>query len=380
MSFGGNKKSKDELGSSKGWKIDFSATIQTQSTSSSQSSQPEPPATRLSTAAEDIPAETRIPSSPENSASVPAPPPGFTLWENPDLYLESLQDTPKQQQSAAASMPPPPPPVQTVAVRPAQAAASWGTALAHSVTGQSSSNEAFDSFLSSLSSQFNPPVHSVPASCATSVTTFQSSYEGASRVMPPPPPPQPPTQPVYLPTRPLFPYKTVEVPKAALHALYGKEPRRRTIAATDFVTWHDGGPPHALQWTSCFVCPLTGELFLTRPFGANLDFSDQQGLIWYKKKTSAEHGAAACAYDCLTYRDFRSINPAVPPFKLLLAEGEVAYEQARMSLPVSVPSHVQTTVEELRAAAAHRRTAPSGEAAWNAHPGDSDLPNYFHNI
>jgi hypothetical protein len=371
MSFGGNKKSKDELGSSKGWKIDFSATIQ--STSSSQSSQPEPPVTRLSTTAEDILAETRIPSSPENAASVPAPPPGFTLWENPDLYAESLQDTQQQQQSAASM--PPPPPFQTVPVPQAQAAASWGTALARPVTGQSSS-QAFDSFLSSLSSQFNPPVHSVPASCATSVTPFQSSYDGASHVMHPPPP-QPPTQPVYLPTRPLLPYKTVEVPKAALHALYGKEPRRRTIAATDFVTWHDGGPPHALQWTSCFVCPLTGELFFTRPFGANLEFRDEQGLIWYKKKTSAEHGAAACAYDCLTYRDFRSINPAVPPFKLLLAEGEVAYEEARTSLPPGVPSHVQTKVEELRAAAANRRNSPSVEAAWNTRPGDSDMPDYY---
>ncbi|GAX20382.1 hypothetical protein FisN_9Hh095 [Fistulifera solaris] len=370
MSFGGNKKSKDMLGSSKGWKIDFSAKTQSQSTSSSQSpsqsSQAEPPATRLSTAAEDIPEETRIPSS--HATSVPAPPPGFTLWENPDSYVETIQET-QQQQSASM---PPPPPVQTVPVCPP---ASWGTPVARPiVTGQSSS-QAFETFLSSLSSQCTPPVHSVPESCATTVSTgFQSAYDGASRVMPPPPPQQPPV--FLLPTRPLPPQKTVEVPKAALHALYGKEPRRRTIAATDFVTSHDGGPPHALQWTSCFVCPLTGDLFLTRPFGANLDFLEKEGLIWYKKKVSAEHGAAACAYDCLTYRDFQSINPAVPPFRLLLAEGEMA--QARTSLPVSVPSHVQMRVEELQAAAVHRRTPPSSEAAWNTRPGDSDLPDYYY--
>lgn len=402
MSFGGNKKSKDELGSSKGWRLDFSTSL-SQSVSPSSSSLQSQQEPRLSRASEDIPAEIHnnntgntpstvpaermsIPSSsPSLSAAAPPSAPAassaeYDMWGSTDSYFSSFQGT---QQSSPSSAMPPPPPVQTVPVN-------WGTPISRPVTGQSS--QPFDTFVSSVQTQFNPPVHSIPGSCATSVTTFQSSYDGASHhVMPPPPPQptaqQPPTPPVYLPTRPLLPFKTVEVPKSALHALYGKEPRRKSIAASDFVTWHDGGPPHALQWTSCFVCPLTGELFLTRPYGANREYNEENGMIWYKKKTSAEHGAAATAYDCLTYRDFLSINPTVPPFKLLLADGELAYgiDRARTSLPVGTPSQVQTKVEELRAAVVANQNrnsipSPDAEAAWNTRPGDTAMPDYFQNL
>lgn len=380
MSFGGNKKSKNELGSSKGWSLDFSAApsqsapaTSSPSNNNNNNNSHEPQDTHASSATESGLEETGKSSLPAED-SLPENSLGTTLWGTPISYMQSSYT-----QQSSLPLPQTAPPVPT-----------WGIPICSHA--QSSQASFISSSTQTQSAPSPPPVHSVPMSCATSVTSWQSSYDGGPSIMPPPPPPQRPTQsspqpppppPVHLPTRPLFPYKTVEVPKSALHALYGKEPRRRPIAASDFVTWHDGGPPHALQWSSCFICPLTAELFLTRPYEANRDCKEENGLIWYKKKTSAEHGAAACAYDCLTYRDFLSINPTVPPFKLLLAEGELAYgvEQAKTSLPSGAPSRVREEVEEQRAVVlAKRPDAPGAEDAWRARPGDSMPPEYFRNL
>lgn len=92
------------------------------------------------------------------------------------------------------------------------------------------------------------------------------------------------------------------VPKAELHTLYGKPPRRKILSASNYHTWHDGNQAHNLLWTSVFVCPTTGELFSSGSYpGA---FVSKQFIFnWYSKKTHAEHAAAARAHDCLMLRD-----------------------------------------------------------------------------
>jgi len=98
--------------------------------------------------------------------------------------------------------------------------------------------------------------------------------------------------------------KTAGVPKAALHSVYGRPPRRKVISQDDYHTWHDGGPPHQLKFTSIFCCPATGECFPSGRYGSTaLHQVDERGTVWYTKKALAEHGAAARAFDCLSLRD-----------------------------------------------------------------------------
>ena len=82
-------------------------------------------------------------------------------------------------------------------------------------------------------------------------------------------------------------------PKAQLHALYRQY--RLSIIAADYHTSYVG-PVHAPRWTSTFTCPKTGLEFLTRPYGANRECVEIDNLIWYTRKSWAEHGAAANAF------------------------------------------------------------------------------------
>lgn len=104
-------------------------------------------------------------------------------------------------------------------------------------------------------------------------------------------------------------------PKAALHIVYGKAPRRKVVSGDHFHSFHDGGPAHILRWTCIFVCPISGELFVAVPYpsgGSTVidQFPSEQnhyqpiwGRYWFPKKLQAEHGAAAAAHDCMVYRD-----------------------------------------------------------------------------
>lgn len=110
-------------------------------------------------------------------------------------------------------------------------------------------------------------------------------------------------------------------PKAALHVVYGKAPRRKVVSGEHFHTFHDSGAAHLLRWTCIFVCPITAELFFAVPYSGcgnlvlspNTSFNGGNdnnntkdpriGKYWFQKKSNAEHGAAACAHDCIVYRD-----------------------------------------------------------------------------
>ena len=91
-------------------------------------------------------------------------------------------------------------------------------------------------------------------------------------------------------------------PKSELYVLYGQR-HGRVLKTGDYITWNDNGPPHNLRFTSVFVCPVTGEAFRSGTYGSAVEMKN--GLCWYVSKKMAEHGAAARAYDCLSFREAR---------------------------------------------------------------------------
>lgn len=80
------------------------------------------------------------------------------------------------------------------------------------------------------------------------------------------------------------------VPKATLQSWYGQRPERHQVNKEQYVSWNDGGPPHALKFTCLFVCPLTGEIFPSARYGDSADLyvvkADEKtgaDVVWYSK-------------------------------------------------------------------------------------------------
>jgi len=55
------------------------------------------------------------------------------------------------------------------------------------------------------------------------------------------------------------------------------------------------------RFTSIFICPTTREVFLAGRYGSS--YQQDGSIIWYNKKSLAEHACAARAYDCYMLRD-----------------------------------------------------------------------------
>jgi hypothetical protein len=149
--------------------------------------------------------------------------------------------------------------------------------------------------------------------------------------------------------------KTSGVPKAALHSVYGRPPRRKVISQENYHTWHNSGPPHLLKFTSIFCCPLTGECFASGRYGdpkfyyqhASATNSSGSFVTWYNKKALAEHGAAARAFDCIAYRECAAAGnegmDMIP--ETLGADAPYAYEQSP-PLVASVPDNIRQAIRE----------------------------------
>jgi hypothetical protein len=95
-----------------------------------------------------------------------------------------------------------------------------------------------------------------------------------------------------------------DTPRTLLHQHYG------TTAAIglkdkDFCSDSDG-PDHRKVWTSVLVCPMTGELFLSRPYNddAVVYVGESNGVHWFVTKNDAEHAAAAWAINCYQHREW----------------------------------------------------------------------------
>jgi hypothetical protein len=126
---------------------------------------------------------------------------------------------------------------------------------------------------------------------------------------------------------PLMPFKAEGVPKVALAEYFG---RRKLLTQTsykaNFHSWNDQNPKsNLLRWTCILVCPLTGELFWTGRYPntdpkkvcygqenpkkeimcgiSNHGQNEHVRFWWFTQKRWAEHGAAARAFDCKSFRD-----------------------------------------------------------------------------
>jgi hypothetical protein len=94
--------------------------------------------------------------------------------------------------------------------------------------------------------------------------------------------------------------------KRDLHTRYGSK-SKMAITNNDYFTWDDGGMSHNPKYTSIFLCPISKEAFpsgsLRTDITAVNDTETRAQVVWYSKKISAEHAAAARALDCFRHRD-----------------------------------------------------------------------------
>ena len=210
-----------------------------------------------------------------------------------------------------------------------------------------------------------PPVHpsAFQKRLASQGTAAYSQPSPTPDSIPPPHPrmPAPSIMPPYNPPQPAaaaaaaaaMPTPTTPgfAPKSALHALYGRPPRRKIISQDHYFTWHNNGPPHELKWTSVFVCPITGEFFWSGRFGDaryyNVTIRDDGSIVvWYTKKTLAEHGAAARCYDCTLWRD-EQVRHSMQPLVYLGLDPPYNMDRA-MGMPESAPREVRDAMVALQ--------------------------------
>jgi hypothetical protein len=181
-----------------------------------------------------------------------------------------------------------------------------------------------------------PSVTAAASTTTTAASTTTTTNSDATTATPS-------SQPSHART-PIYPTTTYGVPKNALHALYSQPPRRKILDKVDFIAWNDGGPPHKLRFTAVFVCPLTGEVFPSGRYGDPQYYTvAPDGVVWYTKKTLAEHGAAARAWDCWAWRD-------CPPHLDAPAIGQdPPYPASQpMPLPINIHNDIRVKIEEAR--------------------------------
>jgi hypothetical protein len=93
--------------------------------------------------------------------------------------------------------------------------------------------------------------------------------------------------------------------KLDLHTLYGSN-SKMAITKNDYFTWDDGGMSHNPKYTSIFLCPITKEPFPSGTLRTDNKVVNVPGtraqVVWYSKKSFAEHAAAARALDCFRHR------------------------------------------------------------------------------
>jgi hypothetical protein len=159
------------------------------------------------------------------------------------------------------------------------------------------------------------------------------------------------------------------VPKSELHVFYAKQ-FKKILSNANFHTWHNAVDAHLLKWTGVFICPCTGELFLSGRYpgaaaelvpvaaeeeetsdNANNDGNDSSGttLCWYSKKMHAEHAAAARTLDCWAFRQQQQ-QQQLQQHPLLLLSGPASREppydlaQAVFRLPDTVPAAMRRAI------------------------------------
>lgn len=102
-------------------------------------------------------------------------------------------------------------------------------------------------------------------------------------------------------------------PKAALKEYYDQCEPRVTLTKASFVSITDNAAGHHVpSFTSIFVCPRSGEIFLSGSL-LNTDLGGDQvivrgNLAWYKTKANSQFAAAGRALDCFHVREEKAVE------------------------------------------------------------------------
>jgi len=129
-------------------------------------------------------------------------------------------------------------------------------------------------------------------------------------------------------------------PKAALYEWYGKKTRKIQPLAEKFVTWDNGKMDQQQLYTSIFKDPTTNEAFLAGPWSdtageGNMELPNKDGLYWFRKKSKAEHAAAARALDCLQLREGGNLDSCC------FGEAKPYWPSQQPTLPLNeIPAHI----------------------------------------
>ncbi|KAL7574517.1 hypothetical protein ACA910_015873 [Epithemia clementina (nom. ined.)] len=147
-----------------------------------------------------------------------------------------------------------------------------------------------------------------------------------------------------------------KAPKGALYTWYFQK-HRVSLSQEDYVTFDDGGRDHEKRFSSVFLSPMTGECFPSGRFGSGFRVgvaaaaaADEPAstsssakpisIIWYVSKKAAENGAAARAYDCLTFREGLRTSQAYEQM------GSDEPSEHALQLPSNRPSKVRKAILE----------------------------------
>ena len=80
-------------------------------------------------------------------------------------------------------------------------------------------------------------------------------------------------------------------PILEVNAFYGQT-YKRSVSKDCYITFNNGGAPHAALFSCTFVCPVTSALFPSCRYGP-VDEVDGNGVVWFKQKKQAQQAAAA---------------------------------------------------------------------------------------
>jgi hypothetical protein len=194
---------------------------------------------------------------------------------------------------------------------------------------------------------------------------------------------------------PAKPFKVADVPMTAINAMYGKEEKIQVDAENCYYTWEiPGRPPQDRRFTAVFICPKSGELFLSgrwKTYGETiaplLDSSaaDAVDLVWFTTKKNAQHGAAARAWDCRAYREHHHQQQnmmatdmeALPYLTAAHIGNEKPHLEPMWNLPDFVSKYVHDQVRERQTKLQDKRhmlMAYEEEVAWRHRPDQEQHP------
>lgn len=146
-------------------------------------------------------------------------------------------------------------------------------------------------------------------------------------------------------------------PRMKLNERYQQQ-YQMSLQNSNFVSWADtSSGDHAPQWTSIFVCPLTGEAFSSGELlnvthkGSKHVLDVNTATNWYGGKKNAECAAAAVAEDCFRFRLAGGADGSVTMHRFCREYPYGGAEGKSKALPTTIPSDDRDKVQGLQARA-----------------------------